>query len=99
MNIPPVNMAPYTISNYVTSPRKMSFEDWLNSPVVKEDCHITSLLVNREYTHKKFIQGFIMNLTKDIESSGYNIENIKQFKNEISTFIYRLSREPKYGRY
>lgn len=99
MNITLENIPPYTISNYVTSPRKMSFEDWLNSPVVKEDCHITSLLLNREYTHKKFIQEFIMNLTKDIESRGYNIENTKQFKNEIATFIYRLSREPKYGRY
>ena len=93
------NMAPYQISNYVTSPRKLSFEDWLNSPVTKGDCHLDSLLVNNNYTHKIFIHEFINDLSNIIISCGYNIEYIKQFKNEIATFIYRLSREPKHGRY
>ena len=98
MNIS-LNMPPYQISNYVTSPRKMSFGDWLNSPVTKGDCHVDSLLINREYTHKIFIQDFIGDLNNAITSSGYNIIDAKQFKNEIATFIYRLSREPKNGRF
>jgi hypothetical protein len=98
MNIS-LNMPPYQISNYVTSPRKMSFEDWLKSPVTKGDCHVDSLLINRSYTHKIFIQEFIGDLNKVVTSSGYNITDVKQFKNEIATFIYRLSREPKNGRF
>jgi hypothetical protein len=94
-----LNMPPYQISNYVTSPRKMSFEDWLNSSVTKGDCQADSLLINQAYTHKRFIQEFIDDLDKVITSNGYNITNVKQFKNEIATFIYRLSREPKNGRY
>jgi hypothetical protein len=31
----PDRLAPYTISNYVTSPRKMSFQSWLSSPVME----------------------------------------------------------------
>jgi hypothetical protein len=92
-------MPPYQISNYVTSPRKMCFEDWLNSPVTKGDCHTDSLLINQGYTHQRFIQEFIYDLNKVITSNGYNITDVKQFKNEIATHIYRLSREPKNGRY
>jgi|TARA_B110000037_G_scaffold202001_1_gene243827 hypothetical protein len=97
MNINTQNLAPYKITNYVTSPRKMTFEYWLDSPVTHDDCRFDSILLNRSYTHKRFIQDFINDLKEVINNSGYAIENEKQFKNEVATFIYRLSREPKYA--
>ena len=33
----PDRLAPYTISNYITSPRTMSFKRWLDSPVMEID--------------------------------------------------------------
>ena len=90
------HLPPYRITNYVTSPRKMSFKDWLNSPVTYNDCTYNSILSDREYTHQIFIKEFIRDLEQVIDKGGYGIINGKQFKNEIATFIYRLSREPKY---
>ena len=76
----------------------MSFESWLDSPVTYNDCTYDSVLSGKEYTHKTFIQEFIRDLEKVIDKGGYGIRDGKQFKNEIATFIYRLSREPKYDR-
>jgi hypothetical protein len=92
------HLPPYRITNYVTSPRNMSFESWLNSPVTYNDCTYNSILSGKEYTHQIFIQEFIRDLEQVIDKEGYGIIDGKQFKNEIATFIYRLSREPKYDR-
>jgi len=86
----PDRLPPYTISNYVTSPRKMSFQSWLGSPVMEvdgqNDIDYACTFDNGDrYTHNDFILNFI--------DGGYNIEDEKQFKNEIAIFIYRLSRE------
>jgi len=91
-------LPPYTISNYVTSPRKMSFQSWLGSPVMEADGqnNIDYALTFNDgdrYTHNDFILNFIDGLSHVIHSAGYNIEDKKQFKNEIAIFIYRLSRE------
>ena len=94
----PDRLAPYTISNYVTSPRTMSFQSWLSSPVMEidgqNDIDYARTFDNGDrYTHNDFILNFIDGLLHIIHSAGYNIEQEKQFKNEIAIFIYRLSRE------
>ena len=94
----PDRLPPYTISNYVTSPRKMSFQSWLGSPVMEvdgqNDIDYACTFDNGDrYTHNDFILNFIDGLLHIIHSAGYNIEQEKQFKNEIAIFIYRLSRE------
>ena len=94
----PDRLAPYTISNYVTSPRTMSFQSWLSSPVMEidgqNDIDYARTFDNGDrYTHNDFILNFIDGLLHVIHSAGYNIEDEKQFKNEIAIFIYRLSRE------
>ena len=92
-------LEPYTISNYVTSPRKMSFQSWLDAPVMEiEDRNDIGYSIRTfdngdVYTHNDFILNFIDGLIRVIHSAGYNIEYEKQFKNEIAIFIYRLSRE------
>jgi len=94
----PDRLAPYTISNYVTSPRTMSFQSWLSSPVMEIDSqndidYARTFDNGYRYTHNDFILNFIDGLLHIIHSAGYNIEQEKQFKNEIAIFIYRLSRE------
>ena len=94
----PDRLPPYTISNYITSPRKMSFQSWLNSPVMEidnqNDIDYACTFDNGDrYTHNDFILHFIDGLLHVIHSTGYNIEDEKQFKNDIAIFIYRLSRE------
>lgn len=94
----PDRLPPYTISNYVTSPRKMSFQSWLGSPVMEVDGqnnidYARTFDNGDRYTHNDFILHFIDGLFQVIHSAGYNIEDEKQFKNEIAIFIYRLSRE------
>ena len=94
----PDRLPPYTISNYITSPRKMSFQSWLDSPVMEIDnqndiVYACTFDNGDRYTHNDFILNFIDGLFYVIHSAGYNIEDEKQFKNEIAIFIYRLSRE------
>ena len=94
----PDRLPPYTISNYITSPRKMSFQSWLGSPVMEIDNqndidYVRTFDNGDRYTHNDFILNFIDDLLHVIHSAGYNIEDEKQFKNEIAIFIYRLSRE------
>lgn len=94
----PDRLAPYRISNYVTSPRTMSFKSWLSSPVMeldnRNDINYAYTFDNGDrYTHNDFILHFINGLFRVIRSAGYNIEDEKQFKNDIAIFIYRLSRE------
>jgi hypothetical protein len=94
----PDRLPPYTISNYITSPRKMSFQSWLDSPVMEIDNqndidYARTFDTGDRYTHNEVILNFIDGLFHVIHSTGYNIEDEKQFKNDIAIFIYRLSRE------
>ena len=84
----------YKISNFVTAPWTMSFEDWLNSPVSDVD-ELWTFDDGIYYTHRDFIYDFYTKLKKILLKDGYSIEDEKQFKDELATFIYRLSRETK----
>ena len=86
MNIKTDRLPPYVISNYVTSPRKMSFQDWLKAPVMTEG-------VESSCTHSNFIVNFTDDLKKVVDACGYIIDDKNLFENDIATFIYRLSRE------
>jgi hypothetical protein len=87
-------LPPYKISNFITSPRTMSFNDWLNSSVSDYNELWTSQN-GAYYTHKDFVYDFYKNIETIIFKNGYSIKDEKQFKNELATFIYRLSRETK----
>jgi len=77
----PDRIQPYQISNYITDARTMSFKDWLDIPIIDD------------YTHNDYIIHFIDGLMEVIYSSGYKIEDEKQFRNEIAVYVYRLSKE------
>ena len=85
------SLPPYKIYNYITSPRKISFQRWLEEPVCdyeKEWCRYGDV-----FTHKQYISEYCNDLLDKLSKNNYTISNEKQFKNEIATFIYRLSKE------
>ena len=85
------SLPPYKISNYITSPRKITFQQWLEEPV----CNYTEQCTKfgKIYTHKNYISDYCKELLTIIYKNNYTITDEKQFKNEIATFIYRLSKE------
>ena len=96
------SIAPYRIPNFLTSPRKMSYQRWLASPVMDaendddddaEGYRKVCFSNGDYYTHKHFILDFCSDLIALLHDKGFNIENEKEFKREIAIFIYRLSRE------
>ncbi len=95
------SLAPYKIPNFITSPRKMSYQRWLKSPVMDAENNDDDAEGYRKvcfsngdyYTHKHFILDFCSDLIALLHHKGFNIENEKEFKREIAIFIYRLSRE------
>ena len=100
MNINTDRLEPYKIFNYITSPRKMSYENWLKSPVMEaadttDDVYFKKVCFKNGdyYTHKHFILDFYQDLIDTLHQNGFNIQDEKEFKREIAIFIYRLSRE------
>ena len=94
------SLAPYRIPNFITSPRKMSYQRWLASPVMDaendddtEDYREVCFVNGDYYTHKHFILDFCKDLIDILHDNGFNIENEKEFKRDVAIFIYRLSRE------
>lgn len=92
-------LPPFRIPNYITSPRKMSYEQWLDSPVMDANYDSDGNFRNvctpngDYYTHKHFIIDFYTDLLGVIHKAGFNIENEKEFKRKVAIFVYRLSRE------
>ena len=91
---------PYYIPNYITYPRKLSYEDWLKSPVMEasditDDSDFKKIYFSNGdyYTRKHFIIDFCDGLIKSLHQNGFNIQHEKEFKRKVAIFIYRLSRE------
>ncbi len=93
------SLPPYRIPNYITSPRKISYERWLESPVMEIDNNSDDgvrkicFTDGEYYTHKHFIKDFYKDLITVLHKNKFNIENEKEFKRDIAIFIYRLSKE------
>ena len=69
MNINTDRLEPYKIFNYITSPRKMSYQNWLKSPVMEaadttDDVYFKKVCFKNGdyYTHKHFILDFYQDL-------------------------------------
>jgi len=95
----PNSLPPYRIPNYITSPRKISYKRWLESPVMEIDNNSDDgvrkicFTDGEYYTHKHFIIDFYKDLITVLHNNKFNIENEKEFKRDIAIFIYRLSKE------
>ena len=83
-----------------SSLEKNRFKNWINSPLKEK------VLNNRgsytgKYTYdvcdnvvlkKNYVLEFINNLVKFCESYGYKINNNKQFRDTVASYIYKLSK-------
>ena len=88
---------PYDPCNLTVRPRRLTFEDWLSSPV--EDINGFIEEKNGFVTHGDYVIYFNNCLMGFLQETELEINNIKQFKNEVATFIYKSSEEPDNAMY
>tara|TARA_Y100001970_G_scaffold83661_2_gene105741 strand:+ start:822 stop:1070 length:249 start_codon:yes stop_codon:yes gene_type:complete len=72
--------------NHIKMIPTQSYKEWFHSPVKDSGKDWKN-----NKTHGEYIQYFYAKLTQIIRENGFNINNEKQFKSEIATFIYNLS--------
>ena len=91
------------ISELQDSIRNTRFHSWLDSPLHEKDHMVQFNQIKyikkrmytedgEEITKKIYVSEFINNLTGILNKYGYSINNNKQFRNTIASFIYRNSR-------
>jgi hypothetical protein len=82
--------------------KEINFENWLNSPLHEK---VPTLLHKQiKYrkrniydnndnliTKRKYVSSFINQFEELLEKNNYKINNKKEFRDTISTFIYKLS--------
>jgi hypothetical protein len=79
-------------SNYIVPRKRFGYDWWWKAPV--ESYNDDDWTANDEkVTHGVYIRNFYHKLKNIVNSKGFTIENEKQFKREISIFIYKLSNE------
>jgi len=81
-------MAQFPPYNHQVKNLSQSYADWFRSPI--ED---SGENWRENITHGEYIRYFYAKLKRIIQEKGFNINNEKQFKSEIATFIYQLSDE------
>lgn len=92
-----------TISEIQYNIRNTRFHSWLESPLHEKDYIVQfnqiKYIKKRIYTDdgeeikkKKYVSEFINNLTSILNNHGYSINNNKQFRNTIASFIYKNSK-------
>ena len=87
------------MSELFSNLKENKFQNWIHSPLKgKELNHIgkykgTYIYDTSENTvlKKAYVQKFIENLIKFIESFGYEINKNKLFRDTIASYIYKLS--------
>jgi len=80
--------------------RNNRFKSWLDSPLENKEFSI-----HRKYKgvyiyddehdivkKKQFLTKFLLDFNLLLEKNGYSIDNNKLFRDEIATFIYKLSK-------
>ena len=85
------SLPPYQYYNKLIVPRKQTYKDWFKTPIY----HVTYDSENPKdtLTHGEYIKYFYKTLKGVIKNNEMRIIKEKEFKNEIATFIYRLSDE------
>ena len=92
-----------TISEIQYSINNSKFHSWLDSPLHEKDYIVQFNQIKykkkrmytddgEEITKKTYVSEFINNLTGILSNHGYSINNNKQFRNTIASFIYKNSR-------
>jgi len=82
---------PYETSNMIAYPRTQSYTQWFRSPINHFDYNPNE--VQTSASHGDYIRYFYNHILSIIKDNHMNINNEKEFKKEIATFIYKLSDE------
>ena len=88
-NITPLSLPPYRPCNLTIRKRQTTYCDWFDSPV--ETMHGVLKDNGEEVTHGDYIKYFHSSIQSILKTNELYINNEKEFKNELATFIYNLS--------
>ena len=87
------------ISELYKNIKNNKFKSWLNSPLQNKEISLmgkyrgTYIYDNDTIVKKKqFIYKFLDDITVLLKKNGYEIDNNKQFRDEIASFVYRQSK-------
>ena len=83
------NTPPYQSYNRIPYKRQLKFIEWFNSAVT--DTFSDPPVGMRKITHGEYINYFRDELVKILHNNRMNIKNEKEFKKDITTFVYRTS--------
>lgn len=83
---------PYMPYNLTIRKRQITYNEWFASGV--ENIHGTIQEKDEIVSHGDYIKYFHGTLHNILESNNLTINNEKEFKNELATFIYKISEEP-----
>ena len=75
------------LNDYMTASKPLYFNN--TKKVKKSLLYCDNVLVER----KTFVNNFVDELTTLVTSNGFTINNDKQFRNEIASFIYKYSNK------
>lgn len=82
---------------------KHRFQNWLNSPLKEKEIYLSFGRYKRRgyyiyntnneiVTKKHYITRFCNDMKKILEENKYTINNYKQFRDDVASFIYRFSK-------
>jgi len=76
-------------TNRIVRRKKYSYEWWFDAPIQS----IVNQEENQEdlMTHGEYVKKFYYKMKNLLNEMGYDIDEEKEFKNEIATLIYKLS--------
>jgi len=88
----PISLPPYETYNMIPQERTQTFKQWFASPINHNNYKHGE---QSSVAHGTYIRYFYDNIRQILKTNHMNIKNEKEFRKEITTFIYRLSDENK----
>jgi len=85
-SLPPFQ--PYNIS---VRDRQISFYEWIDSPIKDINGEVEEN--KNQAVHSDYIKYFNSRIEDFLKTNMLQINNKKEFKNELATFVYRTSDE------
>tara|TARA_Y100001970_G_C14166827_1_gene821786 strand:+ start:640 stop:993 length:354 start_codon:yes stop_codon:yes gene_type:complete len=89
----------YKINELYKNIRNNKFKSWMNSPLQNKEISLRgkykgSYIYDNDKVIKKknLVYQFLEDIKMLLNKNGYEIDNNKQFRDEIASFIYRQSK-------
>lgn len=85
------SLPPFQPSNITVRDRQISFYEWIDSPIKNINGVIEEN--KNQASHSDYIKYFNSRIEDFLKINILKINNKKEFKNELATFVYRTSDE------